>query len=261
MEESRRDGRRTILARPARASIGTVRADRLRRVETVDRAKKLAGARVVRVVVSRDVRRRRDDRPRAIRELGRHAGRAVRTVACTRTRTNAEVRRREAESRHGADHRQPRRRRPGATQLDRGQDHHRPRRDRPLRRLDPRRRPQAPARRDDPGPAGPRRCDPAARPRQRLHADPARRRARAAGLLARFARARPDRADRDPARADGRDRRARDRRHDQHRHARGLHEARQRPAVDRGLGEPGAAARRSRGRATSSPARGRSTTR
>jgi hypothetical protein len=47
----------------------------------------------------------------------------------------------------------------------------------------------------------------------------------AARLLARFADAGPDRADRDPACADGRDRRARDRRHDQHHHARRLHAA------------------------------------
>ena len=71
-----------------------------------------------------------------------------------------------------------------------------------------------------PGGARPRRRDPPARPRQRLHAAPDRRPARAAGLQPRVADARPGRADRDPARADRRDRRARDRRHDQHRHPR-----------------------------------------
>ena len=70
-----------------------------------------------------------------------------------------------------------------------------------------------------PGPAGPRRRDPHARPGQRLHADPARRRARTAGLLARFARA--EQIERiEILRAPTADRRTRDRRHHQHRHPR-----------------------------------------
>ena len=145
-------------------------------------------------------------------------------------------------------------------QLDHRQDHRRPRGDRSLRRLDPRRRPEAPARRHDPGPAGAGRRDPPARPGQRLHPDPARRRARAAGLLARFADARPDRADRDPARADGRDRRARDRRHDQHHHARRLHAAVNDVRLAAAT-RTASCSRRRRGRATSPQASSSSTTR
>ena len=58
-----------------------------------------------------------------------------------------------------------------------------------------RRRAQAPARRHHPGPAGPRPRDPRAGLGGGLHADPARRRAGTAGLLARF-RCRPSRSER-----------------------------------------------------------------
>ena len=96
------------------------------------------------------------------------------------TPRRATLERVEVTGRRGERHR-------GAPPVDRGEDRRRPRRDRALRRQHRGRAAQAPARCDDAGRARARWRDPHARPGRRLHADPARRRTRAARLLARLA--------------------------------------------------------------------------